>query len=387
MKIHIVKKGDSLYGLSQKYEVELDKLIALNPQIANPDVLDIGMKVKIPNDPKPVAPPSDYLYKHSVVQGDTLWKLGKAWSVPLADMVAANPQLKNPNVLMTGDVVYIPKQKSIPGSNGQPGHKADTSVQGGAGHKADTSPVESPPKIDTSPEPMAQLPVEATPVSELPPAPVVAEEPAPVPQEPIKTPEPNIQPNQPQLKVEAMPNVPQPPNLELPYAPTQAGNMPPAADLFEQFKVPAVKAGELPYSAEPQLPVFPNVHVPNEQMNAGVHWPHAAYPAYPGWGANVQGAGDCGCGQPNLPYAISPAAEYPNAAPHAYQPTAVSPVAEWPNTYQPNAYPPTAVSPVAEWPNAYQPTEVSPAAEWPNAYQPNAYEPNAYQPTAVSPAA
>ncbi|WP_366293809.1 LysM domain-containing protein [Paenibacillus sp. AN1007] len=51
MKIHMVKKGDTLYLLSQKYNVALDKLIAANPQIADPDKLDIGMKVKIPTQP------------------------------------------------------------------------------------------------------------------------------------------------------------------------------------------------------------------------------------------------------------------------------------------------------------------------------------------------
>ncbi|WP_248927377.1 LysM peptidoglycan-binding domain-containing protein [Paenibacillus hamazuiensis] len=111
MKIHIVKKGDTLYELSQKYNVDLEKLIAANPQIADPNVIDVGMKVKIPTGPKPVEPPADYLYKHVVVQGDTLWKLGKAWGIPLADMIAANPHLKNPNILLTGDVVYIPKLK------------------------------------------------------------------------------------------------------------------------------------------------------------------------------------------------------------------------------------------------------------------------------------
>jgi morphogenetic protein associated with SpoVID len=101
VKIHIVKKGETLFNIAQKYNVELDTLIAANPQIADPNVIDVGMKVKIPNASKPVVPPTDYLYKHVVVQGDTLWKLGKAWNVPLQEMVEANPQLKNPNVLMT----------------------------------------------------------------------------------------------------------------------------------------------------------------------------------------------------------------------------------------------------------------------------------------------
>jgi LysM repeat protein len=110
LKIHIVKKGDTLYDLAQKYHVELDKLIASNPHIVNPDRIEVGMKVKIPTAPMPIEPTEGtYKFKHVVKQGDSLWKLSKAWDVPLAELIAANPQLKNPNVLLTGEVVYIPK--------------------------------------------------------------------------------------------------------------------------------------------------------------------------------------------------------------------------------------------------------------------------------------
>lgn len=112
MKIHIVKQGDTLFALSQKYGVPLSKIIEANPQITNPDVLAVGDKVKIPAAPVPVPDNNDIYYKHTVKQGDTLWKLSKAWGITLKDMIDANPQLKNPNALMTGEVVNIPKKVS-----------------------------------------------------------------------------------------------------------------------------------------------------------------------------------------------------------------------------------------------------------------------------------
>ncbi|PZD94140.1 hypothetical protein DNH61_19495 [Paenibacillus sambharensis] len=108
MKIHMVKKGDTLYKIAEKHGVTLDEIVKLNPEIENPDVIDVGMKVKIPGT-KPEAPAGDWVHQHVVAQGDTLWKLAKAWGIPLSDMIKANPQLKNPNVLMTGEVVNIPK--------------------------------------------------------------------------------------------------------------------------------------------------------------------------------------------------------------------------------------------------------------------------------------
>lgn len=35
--------------------------------------------------------------------------MSKAWGVTLKDMIDANPQLKNPNALLVGEVVNIPK--------------------------------------------------------------------------------------------------------------------------------------------------------------------------------------------------------------------------------------------------------------------------------------
>lgn len=108
MKIHIVKKGDTLYSLSKKYGVSLDQLIAMNPQLVDPNQLSVGMKVKVPSANYPTG---DYeiIHKHVVKEGDTLWKLSKAWGVPLNVMIAANPQLKNPNILLIGQVINIAK--------------------------------------------------------------------------------------------------------------------------------------------------------------------------------------------------------------------------------------------------------------------------------------
>ncbi|MBE3650181.1 LysM peptidoglycan-binding domain-containing protein [Paenibacillus polymyxa] len=111
MKIHIVKKGDTLYLLAQKYNVTLEKVIAANPQLADPNQLSIGEKIKIPTDPVTMETQPSTVYQHKVKQGDTLWKLSKAWNVPLKIIIDANSQLKNPNALLVGETVNIPHYK------------------------------------------------------------------------------------------------------------------------------------------------------------------------------------------------------------------------------------------------------------------------------------
>jgi morphogenetic protein associated with SpoVID len=113
----MVKSGDTMYNIAQKHGVQLEQLIAFNPQISNPDQIDVGMKVKIPSAVGHEGNPHvEYAQKHVVKQGDSLWKISKAWGLPLKALVDANPQLKNPSVLLTGEIVNIPQQASTTGS-------------------------------------------------------------------------------------------------------------------------------------------------------------------------------------------------------------------------------------------------------------------------------
>lgn len=114
VKIHIVKQGDTLFELSKKYNVPLQAIIDANPQLSDPNKLNIGDKIKIPTTSSPGQGTDNVLYKHVVKQGDTLYKLSKAWGVPLQALIDANPQLSDPNVLKIGEVINIPKVSTTP---------------------------------------------------------------------------------------------------------------------------------------------------------------------------------------------------------------------------------------------------------------------------------
>ncbi|SHF65740.1 SafA/ExsA family spore coat assembly protein [Ornithinibacillus halophilus] len=54
MKIHVVQKGDTLWEISKQYGVDFDEVKSLNSQIASPDMIMPGMKIKIPSSAKTV---------------------------------------------------------------------------------------------------------------------------------------------------------------------------------------------------------------------------------------------------------------------------------------------------------------------------------------------
>ena len=44
---------------------------------------------------------------HKVVRGDTLWALARAYGLSLEELIALNPQIKNPNLIRVGDEVRV----------------------------------------------------------------------------------------------------------------------------------------------------------------------------------------------------------------------------------------------------------------------------------------
>lgn len=47
--------------------------------------------------------------KHTVVSGDTMWKLAVRYQVGTSEIISANPQIANPNLIYPGQVLNIPQ--------------------------------------------------------------------------------------------------------------------------------------------------------------------------------------------------------------------------------------------------------------------------------------
>jgi LysM repeat protein len=93
-------KGDGIHP-SGGYK----KLLAAGSNVAKADI--ITPDVVKPNQSSKVST-GDY----TVVSGDNLTKIAKAHGVALADLIAANKQIKNPDRIYPGDVISIPSSGS-----------------------------------------------------------------------------------------------------------------------------------------------------------------------------------------------------------------------------------------------------------------------------------
>lgn len=48
---------------------------------------------------------------HTVVKGDSMWKIARSYGISLEELIKANPQVKNPDLIYPNDKLYIPDGK------------------------------------------------------------------------------------------------------------------------------------------------------------------------------------------------------------------------------------------------------------------------------------
>ena len=110
---YIIQTGDTLFSIAQQFGVDLDELIAANPQIADPNIIFPGQFITIPTEPAapPIPPPG---FNYVVQPGDTLSFIAQQFGVNLNDLIDANPEIEDPNMIFPGQVILIPVEEELP---------------------------------------------------------------------------------------------------------------------------------------------------------------------------------------------------------------------------------------------------------------------------------
>ncbi|MGO4541940.1 LysM peptidoglycan-binding domain-containing protein [Paenibacillus sp. 2TAB19] len=97
MHIHVVQRGDTLWALSQKFDVPLDNILAANG-LRGDEPLVIGQSVIIPQQ----------VTSHKVLVGESLWAIAERYGLSLQQLMAVNP-ISNPALIYPGQVITIPQ--------------------------------------------------------------------------------------------------------------------------------------------------------------------------------------------------------------------------------------------------------------------------------------
>ncbi|MBR5329407.1 MAG: LysM peptidoglycan-binding domain-containing protein [Firmicutes bacterium] len=97
--VYVVKSGDTLFLIAQRYALNLDVLKAANPQIGEGETLKPGMQLYLPGF-------------HHVKNGDTLSGIAKSYGVALRDLIAVNPALGDADRIAVGEKIAIPRREN-----------------------------------------------------------------------------------------------------------------------------------------------------------------------------------------------------------------------------------------------------------------------------------
>ena len=103
---HIVRSGDTIFGLSQQFGVSVQAIINANPGI-NPNNLQVGQRICIPGA-VPSMPPCSNGFYYTIKAGDTLFGLSQQFNVSVQAIINANPGI-DPNRLQIGQTICIPR--------------------------------------------------------------------------------------------------------------------------------------------------------------------------------------------------------------------------------------------------------------------------------------
>ncbi len=109
---YTVKRGDTLWSIARKYNVKVSTLASYNG-ISNLNRLKIGQRLRIPQGGKGYsAPPKkvSYLY-YTVKRGDSLWSISRRFNVSLKTLMGLNG-LSEKSILRIGKTIKIPYRGS-----------------------------------------------------------------------------------------------------------------------------------------------------------------------------------------------------------------------------------------------------------------------------------
>jgi LysM repeat protein len=84
---YTVKKGDSLYNIARRYETTVDQIIKLNNLSSN--LLSIGQKLLVPETDESVTSLPSYI-NYTVKSGDTLYSIAKKYNTTVNDILKDN---------------------------------------------------------------------------------------------------------------------------------------------------------------------------------------------------------------------------------------------------------------------------------------------------------
>ena len=97
--VYYVKSGDTLSSIASNHGMSLAKLVSYNPQIKNINLIKVGEKIYLTSQTT--------VEYYTVQKGDTLGAIARKYNIALNKLLGLNPDIKNPNLIHIGDKIRV----------------------------------------------------------------------------------------------------------------------------------------------------------------------------------------------------------------------------------------------------------------------------------------
>lgn len=107
---YVVKSGDNLTVIAQRYHTTVSELVRLNPSLkSHPNLIRVGQVLVVPGGSSNTGgdKPVSHVKQYRIVSGDNLSTIAKRYGTSVAQLVKWNPIIKNPNLIQVGWVLRV----------------------------------------------------------------------------------------------------------------------------------------------------------------------------------------------------------------------------------------------------------------------------------------
>ncbi|MGI6686522.1 MAG: LysM peptidoglycan-binding domain-containing protein [Bacillota bacterium] len=105
-RTYTIRAGDTFFSIARRFGFTVQQLLDANPDV-DPDQLQVGQVICLPPSPNgPVPCPGGRIYV--IRAGDTLVGIANRAGITLRQLLAANPQITDPDVIFIGQSICIP---------------------------------------------------------------------------------------------------------------------------------------------------------------------------------------------------------------------------------------------------------------------------------------
>ncbi|KXT10116.1 hypothetical protein AC579_9711 [Pseudocercospora musae] len=100
-----IRSGDTLTNIAKDFNITLNSVLGANPNITNPDLIQVGQIINIPTCPKSSC---KSVGTYTIVSGDLFIDLATKYHTSIGQIKALNPNV-DPTKTQPGDLIILPK--------------------------------------------------------------------------------------------------------------------------------------------------------------------------------------------------------------------------------------------------------------------------------------